>query len=85
MKVADGSKQHVYDGYNKADGSSPTVTPESIFFTGVVETRKGRKVEVLVLDFDNAFLHVHNDERFLMLLRGKLAEIMVRIDPSMYR
>ena len=38
-----------------------------------------------VLDAANAFLHAHNDERFRMLLHGKLAEIMVRIDPSMYR
>ena len=33
----------------------------------------------------NAFLNVHNGERVLMLLRGKLTEVMVRIDPSMYR
>ena len=82
-KVTDGSKQSTYDVYDKADGSSPTVTTESIFFTGVVDTRKGRAVAVL--DVPNEFLHPHNDERFLMILRGKLAEMMVRIDPSMYR
>ena len=38
-----------------------------------------------VLDVANVFLHAHNDERVLMLLRGKLAEMMVRIDPSMYQ
>ena len=73
----------MYNGYNKADGSSPTVTTESIFFIGVVDARKGRSVAVL--DVATAFLHAHNDERFIMLLRGKLAEMMVRIDPSMYR
>ena len=55
---------------------------ESIFFTGVVDSRKGRAVEVI--DVDNAFLHAYNVERVLMILRGKLAEIMVRIDPSIY-
>ena len=82
-KVDNGSKKRTYDGYDKADGSSPTVTTESIFFTGVVDAREGRAVAVL--DVANAFLHAHNDERVLMLLRGKLAEMMVRIDPSMYR
>ena len=82
-KVADGSKQRTYDGYYKAYGSSPTVITESIFFTGVVDARKGRSVAVL--DVVNTFLHAHNDERVPMLLLGKLAEMMARIDPSMYR
>ena len=82
-KVADGSKQRTYNEYYKADGSSPTITTEIIFFTGVVDSREGRAVAVL--DIANAFLRAHNGERFPMLLRGKLAEIMVRIDPSMYR
>ena len=81
-KVGDGSKQRMYDGYNKADGSSPIFTTESIFFTGVVDAREGRAVSVL--DVVSVFLHAHNDERFLMLLSGKLAEMMARIDPSMY-
>ena len=38
-----------------------------------------------VQDFAHAFMHVHNYERVLMILRGKLSEMMVRIDPSMYR
>ena len=81
-KVADGSNQSTYNGYNKADRSSPTVTTESNFFTGVVDACEGRAVAVL--DAANAFLHTHNDEKVLMVLRGKLAEMMVRIDPSMY-
>ena len=38
-KVADGSKQRTYNGYDKADGSSPTFTTEIIFFTGLVDAR----------------------------------------------
>ena len=33
----------------------------------------------------NTFFHADNDEDVLMLLRGKLAESMVKVDPSMYR
>ena len=59
------------------------VTTESILFTEVMGAHEGWAVAVL--DVANAFMHVHNDERFLMLLRGKLTEIAVRIDPSMYQ
>ena len=33
-KVAVGSRQRIYDGYEKSDGSSPTVTNDSIVLTG---------------------------------------------------
>ena len=35
-KVADSSKQRTYDGYDRSDGSSPTVATDSIFLTGVI-------------------------------------------------
>ena len=70
-KLADGSKQLTYDGFDKADGSSSTVTTENVFFAGVVDAHKGRSVAVL--DIANAFLHAHNYDRVLMLLRGKIA------------
>ena len=38
-KVADGSKQCMYNGYDKSYGSSPTVITESIFLIGVVYAR----------------------------------------------
>ena len=38
-KVADGSKQRTYDGYDKSDGSSPTVATDSIFLTGVIDAK----------------------------------------------
>ena len=39
-KLADGSKHHTYNGYNKADGSSQTVATEIILFYGVVDARE---------------------------------------------
>ena len=38
-----------------------------------------------ILDIANTFLRADNDKRILMLLRGKLAEMMVKVDPSLYR
>ena len=82
-KVDDGSKQRTHDGHEKSDGSSPTVITESIFLTGVVDAKEGRATAMV--DVGTAFLNADNDERILMLLRGKLAEMMVRIDPVLCR
>jgi hypothetical protein len=45
--------------------------------------KKRRKLAEL--DIANAFLQADNDEIINMLLCGKLAEMMVRIYPSLYR
>ena len=82
-KVVDGRKQRSYEGYDKSDGSSHTVATDSISMTGVVNAKEGS--EVAILDISNTFLHVENDKRILMLLRGKLSEMMVKTDPSLYR
>ena len=70
-KVADGSKQRTYDGYNKSDGSSPTVATDSIFLTGVIDAKAQRAIAIV--DIANVFLHAENYEKILMLLRGRLA------------
>ena len=51
--------------------------------TGVIDAREMRAIATL--DIANAFLHAENDEKILMLLRGRLAEKMVAVDPEMYR
>ena len=56
---------------------------ESIFFTGVVDAHEKRAIAIL--DISNAFLNGENDKNILMLLRGKLSEMMVQVDPIMYR
>ena len=82
-KVADGIKQRTYYGYDKSDGSSPTVLTDSIFLTGVVDSYEMRAIAIL--DISNAFLHAENDEKILMILRVKLAEMRVQVDPTIYR
>ena len=82
-KVANGGKQRTYDSYERSDGSLPTVATDSIFMTGVIDAKDMRAIAIL--DIANAFLHAENDEKIPMLLRGRLAEMMVQVDPSMYR
>ena len=81
-KVADGSKHCTYNGYNKSDGSSPTVATDSVFMAGVVDALESCAVEIL--DIANLFIHSKNDEKILMMLRGRLEE-MAAVEPSLYR
>ena len=78
---ADGSVQRKYTA--KEDATSPTVITDSIFITGAIEAHEGR--EVMVMDLPGAFLHADNDEETYMLLKGQLAELMAKIEPSLYR
>ena len=81
--VVIGIKNRTYDRYNKSNGSYPTVNTDSVFLTGVVDAHERRAVAIL--DIQNGFLHSENDEYVLMLLRGKLSELLVKVDPSLYR
>ena len=56
---------------------------DSVYLMGRISAFVGRSQGIM--DAANAFLHVNNDEDVLMLLRGNLAELMVKVDPSMYR
>ena len=61
----------------------PTVLADSIFLTGVLDTHEKRAI--VIIDIANAFLYTENYEKILMLLRGKLDEMMVQVDPIIYR
>ena len=82
-KCAVGSKQQTYEGYEKSDGTAPTVTKDAVLITGVIEAHEER--DTATCDIPGAFLHADNDETVLMLLRGKLAELLVKVDPKLYR
>lgn len=81
-KVADDSKQHSYDVYDKSDKSSSTVSTTIIVMPGVIDAREERTVTVP--DIENEFLQSDNEENILMLLGGKLTKMMVKIDPLIY-
>ena len=81
--MAVGSKQRTHDGYSEYDGSSSTVITDIIFLTGVIEANENRAMSTI--DVGNAFTQADNDEQILMLLRRKVVELMVRVNPTLYR
>ena len=54
----------------------------SVFLTGVIDAHNHRSVAMLYID--NYFLHTENDEYVLMLIGGKLAELLVKVNPKLY-
>ena len=61
----------------------PTCAMESVFITLVVNAHERR--HVASFDVPTAFLHALTDEDVVMRLEGRLAELMVKVDPSLYR
>ena len=82
-KCAVGSKQRTFEGYNKADWASPTVSTDGVLITSAIEAHEGR--HIATCDLPGAYLNTDNNEETIMLLKGKLAELMVQVDPKMYR
>ena len=81
--VADGSKQRSYEGYEKSDGALPTAGKDSVIMTSVIDTNKGQ--DVAVIDAQNAFLQSENDQRIIIAMRDKIAELLVQLNPELYR
>ena len=82
-KCAVGSKQRTFPGYVRSEWASPTVSTDGVIITSTIEAHEGR--DVAMIDLPNAFLNAENNEQTLMLLKGKLAELMVQIDLQIYR
>ena len=69
-----GSKQRTFKGYNKADGSSPTISADVMLISAAIDGNENRSI--LCLDILGALLNVDNDQFVLMCLSGKMAEMM---------
>ena len=82
-KCAVGSKQRTFEGYNKADWASPTVSTDGVLITSAIEAHEGR--HIATCDLPNAYLNTDNNEETIMLLKGELAELMVQVDPKLYQ
>jgi hypothetical protein len=78
---ADGRKQREYT--NKEDASSPTVAIESVMLSCVIDAMEGR--DVATVDIPGAFMQADMDDIVHMKLEGKMAELLVMIDPKLYR
>ena len=67
----------------KEDATSPTVAIDSVFITGAIDAHERR--DVAYADLPGAFLHTETDEKVVMMLTGELCELMVKVDPTLYR
>jgi hypothetical protein len=56
---------------------------EAVFIAVVVDAYKG--CDAACFDIPGAFLHADSDEDITMILKGRLAELMVQIAPNLYR
>ena len=61
----------------------PTAMMESIFIIMATDTKEQQDVAIIVLQI--SFLHAKNDEKMMMFIKGKMAELMVHMAPQIYR
>jgi hypothetical protein len=81
--VAGGNKQR--GTIVKLDASSPTAALESVLLTAIIDAHEG--CDVAVIDIPNAFFQTRLEDdadKAIMRLRGKLAELMVKVAPEIY-
>jgi hypothetical protein len=64
----------------KEDAALPTVSTKSVFITSAIATSKKRHMRCYSVP--SAFVNTNVDENVLMVLKGKLAEMMVHIAPQ---
>ena len=62
---------------------SPTAALESVLIISAIDAHEER--DVAIADCPGAFLSANMDDEVIMCLRGKLAEFMVTVAPSIYR
>jgi hypothetical protein len=74
-------KQRAYT--NKEEASSPTVAIKSVLLSCVIDAMEGR--DVATIDIPRAFMQADMEDVVHMKLEGKVAELLVRIDPKLYR
>ena len=72
-------KQRTFNGYVKFNASSPVVSMDRVIITTAIDAYEG--CNVVIMDIPGTFLNIENNEFVLMLLQGKLAELMVQLYP----
>jgi len=66
----------------KSDTSLPTVSLEAMMMSCTIDAKENR--HVAIVDIPGTFLHADMDEEVYMLLEGKIAELIVMLDPKLY-
>ena len=78
---ANGSVQRTHIA--KDEAAAPTVSPDAIFIQATIYAHENR--DVATCDIPGAFLQADNPDYVLMRLDGILAELMVQVEPKLYR
>ena len=78
---ADGRKQRKTT--NKEDASAPTVSIEAVMLSATIDAMEGR--DVATVDIPGAFMQADIDEVVHVKFEGEIAEMLVKLDPQMYR
>ena len=79
---AEGHKQK--DGiWLKQETTLLTVATELVFITAVIDAHEGP--DVACFDIPGAFLHAEADKDITLVLKGRLAELMVQVASNLYR
>jgi hypothetical protein len=78
---ADGRKQREYT--SKEEASSPTVSIEALMLLCVINATEKR--DVATVDIPGAFMQANMDKLVHMRLEGTMAELVVKLDPKLYR
>ena len=64
-------------------GSLPTARTDSVIATGVIDAHE--RMDIAIIDVENAFLQSENDQRIIMAVRGKTAELLAMLNHELYR
>jgi len=67
----------------KNETSSPMVSLEAMMLSCAIDANEGR--HVAVTDIPGAFLHSDMDQDIHMLLKGTIAELIMKLEPRLYR
>eukprot|EP00957_Ditylum_brightwellii_P046568 3533435-Ditylum_brightwellii.AAC.1 len=78
---ADGCKQQVYK--TKKETSVPTVAIESFVLSCILDAEEKR--DVATADIPGAFMQADIDKMLHMKVEGTMAELLVKLDPTIYR
>ena len=83
--VVDGSTQRNDKRYKKENNASPTVHTNSVLISCTIDAHKER--DVAAINVPGAYLHSNlkrKDSTILMQLKGKVAELLVMLNPKLY-
>ena len=75
----------MFEGYNKADRSSATIPMGRLLISAVIDGNENLNVLLIPGHSGGILKNTDINEFVLMCLKGKIAEIMVKVDQSICR